>query len=289
LTDPVPAWQELYIEGKADRPRPSFPVRLLTAGENLIDSWVHPGNLSGVSDMIGCSNLLIDTETLGRHAAVIGCGPEPVTIRDFARFGWEVVGIEPVTQGVLRAREFTEGTTDILQGTAERIPLADGTQSLVVMENVLEHVDSVPISLTEAYRILKPGGVLFVRTTNRHRLSLTGINWEFTTRYFNLFPRMVRESYVFTQLHYRPALARYSSRPAVHWFSFSDLCAHGRSVGFARFYSPYDLLYLTRRNAVPAWRFRISHWCRRQPWIRALAVSQMVGDIFMWKRHADGE
>ena len=95
---------------------------------------------------------------------------------------------------------------------------------------------------------------------------------------------MVRESYVFAQLHYRPGLAHYSPRPAVHWFSFADLCDAGRQVGFARFYSPYDLLYLARSAATPAWRFRLRHWRRCHPWIRALAVSQMGGDIFMWKR-----
>jgi hypothetical protein len=88
------------------------------------------------------------------------------------------------------------------------------------------------------------GGVLFIRTTNRSRFSFTGVNWEFTTRFYNWFPRIVKESYIFTQLHYKPELARYSPGPAAHWFNFSDLCRHGREVGFSRFYSPYDLLYL---------------------------------------------
>jgi SAM-dependent methyltransferase len=166
------------------------------------------------------------------------------------------------------------------------LPLEDNTQAIVLMENVLEHVDSVIKSLWEAYRVLKPGGVLFVRTTNRSRLSLTGVNWEFTTRFYNLFPRIVKESYVFSQLHYRPQLARYSPRPAVHWFSYPDLCKYGREVGFSRFYSPYDLLYLIHDYSKENSNFfRFRHWCRKQPWIRGFIISQMSGDIFMWKNN----
>ena len=145
-------------------------------------------------------------------------------------------------------------------------------------------MESVSKSLAEAYRILKPGGVLFVRTVNRKRISLTGINWEYTTRYFNWFPRSVKESYVFTQLHYHPELANYSPRPAVHWFTFPDLCDFGRETGFTRFYSPFDLLYLDQGLSNPGFAFRLKHWCRKNPWVRAIAISQMTGDVFMWKR-----
>ncbi|MCX6995551.1 MAG: class I SAM-dependent methyltransferase, partial [Kiritimatiellaeota bacterium] len=183
-----------------------------------------------------------------------------------------------------RAAAYLGAVAGVVRGTAERIPLESGSQTLVMLENVIEHVDSVPTSLAESYRVLKPGGVLFVRTTNRVRFSLMGINWEFGAPFFNWFPRSVQESYVFAQIHYRPGLAYYSPRPAVHWFSFADLCDAGRNAGFARFYSPYDLLYLARRESTPAWRFHLRHWCRRRPWLRATAISQMNGDIFMWKR-----
>ena len=90
-------------------------------------------------------------------------------------------------------------------------------------------------------RVLVPGGIVFVQTTNRLRISLTGANGEYNVRYYNWLPRLVKESYVFLHLHYRPSLANYTERPAVHWFSYTDLCALGREVGFAQFYSPLDL------------------------------------------------
>ena len=119
------------------------------------------------------------------------------------------------------AQEFLGAEGAVRQGVAEAIPLPDRSQDLVLFENVLEHVESPMASLKEIYRVLKAGGVAYVTTTNRFKFSLTGYNGEYRVPFFNWFPRAVKESYVFAHLHYRPQLANYSLRPAVHWFSFA--------------------------------------------------------------------
>jgi hypothetical protein len=77
----------------------------------------------------------------------------------------------------------------------------------------------------------------------------------------------------------------------VHWFTFQDLVALGRDAGFARFYSPLDTrspdTSLVSSN--PIRRLLQSstlllRLVQRNPWLRALAVSQLPGDIMMWKR-----
>lgn len=284
LTESNPEWEVKYVESKISDLNPSFPKRVFKVLDNLIDIYTHPQSVNSVEDILNCIGLLLNEEQPSRYAIVVGCGPKPDTVRELDERGYSVLGVEPVEEGVRQATEFLKGSAGIVLGTAENIPAEDHSQSLVLMENVLEHVDSVVASLKEAYRVLQPGGVLFIRTTNRNRFSISGVNWEFSTRFYNWFPRMVKESYVFSQLHYRPELARYSPRPAVHWFSFPDLCDLGREVGFARFYSPFDLLYLTKNMSDCDSRFKIRHWCRRQPWLRSVIVSQMSGDIFMWKR-----
>lgn len=285
MTDPRPDWEEKYVNLKITGFYNTQFKRVANVINNLIDIYTHPRSVSCVGDITNCIELIVDTEKLGSEVAVIGCGPKPATVIELVSHGYTVLGVEPVDEAVLQAREFLGDQGGVVKGTAENMPLKDNSQAFVLMENVLEHVDSVRLSLEEAYRILKPGGVLFIRTTNRSRFSLTGVNWEFTTMFYNWFPRIVKESYVFTQLHYKPELARYSPRPAVHWFCFPELCNYGRDVGFVRFYSPYDLLYLTSERERNRKSFKFRHWCRRQPWVRAAMVSQLTGDIFMWKRH----
>jgi SAM-dependent methyltransferase len=47
-------------------------------------------------------------------------------------------------------------------GVAERLPVADGSCDGAILMAVLEHVRDADLTLTEARRILKPGGKLFV-------------------------------------------------------------------------------------------------------------------------------
>lgn len=283
LTTANTEWEDWYVQGKMSNSPVSWWRRAFTASENILDKFLRPRSVESVEEIHQCAGHLVAFDDLGMETVVVGCGPQPETVLAFAALGYRVIGIEPVNKAILKAKNYLEGRAEVICGTAEKMDLPDSSQSMVVMENVLEHVDSVPKSLAESYRILKCGGVLFIRTANRTRFSLTGINWEFTRRFYNWFPAIVKESYVFAQLHYRPELAHYSPRPAVHWLSYAELCRLGRDVGFARFYSPFDLLPL--KNNVGSIRSTRSRYdWRRNPWIRALAVSQMTGDIFMWKR-----
>jgi SAM-dependent methyltransferase len=171
-----------------------------------------------------------------------------------------------------------------MEGRAEQIPLHDESQRVVLLESVLEHVDSPRQAMAEIYRILAPGGVLFVYTTNRYRISLTGKNGEFRVPFYNFFPNIVKESYVFAHLHYNPRLANYSPLPAVHWFCYSDLCRLGRDVGFGEFYSPLDLAEATDSFVASSFRRRIFDIVRHSSLLRSLALLQFGNAIFMWKR-----
>jgi ubiquinone/menaquinone biosynthesis C-methylase UbiE len=150
---------------------------------------------------------------------------------------------------------------------------------------VLEHVDSPPLALNEVFRVLRPGGVLYIYTTNRWKLSLRGFTGEYSVPFINWFPRVVQESYVFQMLHYDPALANFNARPAVHWFTYPDLCRLGRDAGFAQFYSPLDLVD-TSSPFVSGSRLRrfVLDKVRYRPWLRGLALTQSGGAIFMYKR-----
>jgi hypothetical protein len=118
---------------------------------------------------------------------------------------------------------------------------------------------------------------------------LGGHEAEFNVPFYPWLPGIVKESYVFRHLHYDPSLANYTERPAVHWFTFAELCRLGRAAGFFQFYSHLDLKTSEPSNFSGSDRTRrlkakVLIHVQRNPWLRALALSQRGGMIFMVKR-----
>jgi ubiquinone/menaquinone biosynthesis C-methylase UbiE len=145
-----------------------------------------------------------------KNVVVLGCGPRPQTVRFLAEKNFNVVGVEPVPSFVRAACEYLGNSRQVVEGAAERIPLADNSQHLVFCDSVLEHVVSPTKSLDEMRRVLAPGGIAFVTTTNRHKFSFKGRNGEYHYRFFNWLPNIIKECLVFQHLHYDP-------RPVKRW------------------------------------------------------------------------
>ena len=269
---------------------PLYATRPLAHGypdlERLaVDAFHGEDAFSRVPEIFACIERLIDLSTGPRSVTVVGCGPNPQSLKYLIARGYTVVGIEPVVGFAQKAAAALGDPSMIHVGTAESLPLPPQSQRVVLLESVLEHVDSASSALSEAFRVLAPGGVLYVYTTNRMRFSVLGHNQEFVVPFYNWFPPLVKECYVYRHLHFDPRLANFSLRPAVHWFSFSDLCSLGRHVGFAQFYSLIDLVEpddpSMKQKPVRRWLVEQS---RRHPWLRALALTQYGSSIFMLKR-----
>jgi ubiquinone/menaquinone biosynthesis C-methylase UbiE len=282
--------------GAPDAPpeRPLYTHRRLADGYPGLDKLAfdrfsavleeHGDETPRMETMLGRLNRLVDLDQL-RDVVVIGCGPKPQTIKLLSQRNYNVVGVEPVPLYVESAREYIGSRESILEGAAEAIPLPSGSQQIVFCDSVLEHVVSPSKSLDEMFRVLAPGGIALVTTTNKFRISLSGHNGEYKLRFFNWLPGLVKECFVFEHLHYNPRLANYSQLPAVHWFSYASLCTLGRQAGFAQFYSPLDLL----DPSDPALqKSRLKRWLLNKvmfnPWLRALALTQRGDTIIMLKK-----
>ncbi len=271
---------------------PAYAERKLAQGYPEIERLggeYFSGHQSTTSDVLKTMQRIGRLVELNEHSKVlvIGCGPNPQAIKVLLDAGFIASGVEPVGYHVEAAARFLGATGLVTLGTAENLQVEDESQDAVIMESVLEHVDSAHKSLAEAFRVLRPGGVLYVSTTNRWRFSPTGHNGEFNVAFYNWLPAVVKESYVFRHLHYDPYLANYTPRPAVHWFGFADLCAFGRQAGFGAFYSFLDLIDETSDHSVashPAKSWIVRN-VRQHPWFRALVLSQLAGTtVFMYKR-----
>ena len=240
---------------------------------------------SNVDEILACIDKIIDISQQPRTVAVIGCGAKPWAIKDLHERGFSVVGIEPVKSSRKSAENFLQGVAPVLSGVGETLPLETSSQLIVFLPSVLEHVDSSEAVLSECFRVLQPGGVLYILTTNKQRFSPLGRNWEFRVPFYNWFPSLVKESYVYKHLHFDPRLANYAGRPAVHWFSNAELCQLGRRAGFAQFYFKLDLVDdNTAGVKLGILKRLLLRGCRANPWLRALVLSQLGSTIYMLKR-----
>ena len=226
---------------------------------------------------------LIDTGSR-RRVGVIGCGPEATAVRHLASRGFKVRAIDPEQQSVDIAQQRAGAAARIETGTAESLPWQSNSVDIIVCESVLEHVDSPRLALSEMHRCLDTGGVAYIVTTARWQFNARGYNGEFNIPFYNWFPKLVKESYVNVHLHSRPDLANFTPRPAVHWFTFAQLCERGRDAGFARFYSTWDLREADDAADRKPWdKAPLLRWYKKSPWFRALVLTQ-ASVVFMVRR-----
>jgi len=67
-----------------------------------------------------------------------------------------VTGVDP-SPGMIRSARLPDGVT-VVEGRAERIPLADGRYDFLSMGYALRHVSDMSVAFAEFHRVLKPGG-----------------------------------------------------------------------------------------------------------------------------------
>lgn len=95
-----------------------------------------------------------------------GCGGGLLAV-PAARAGARVVGVDRAARALGEARAQGAGTFLAVQGELGALPLAAGVADLVLLADVLEHVEAPARAVAEAARVLRPGGHLFVNTIDR--------------------------------------------------------------------------------------------------------------------------
>ncbi len=88
--------------------------------------------------------------------------------------GAQVTGIDPAGEAIAAASRHAEQTGRSIRydtGVGEALPYDDASFDTVVCVDVLEHVTSVPQTLSEIARVLKPGGVFCFDTINRNPIA----------------------------------------------------------------------------------------------------------------------
>ena len=99
----------------------------------------------------------------GARILDIGCGLG-VYVRKFREFSDDVCGIDIDPK---RLREGARTTPGLGLAVGEHLPYRDGVFDVIVLNEVIEHVQDDAATLREAERVLRPGGRIVIYAPNR--------------------------------------------------------------------------------------------------------------------------
>lgn len=173
-----------------------------------------------------CENLIV---------ADIGCNAG-TQARSWLESGHTVRGLDVSHALVEIARNRNEDCSDRASfevGCATSLPWADNTFDVALLPELLEHVQDWERALTEAIRVLKVGGTLYITTTN----VLCPLQQEFNLPLYSWYPSGAKRYFLRRAMTTSPELVNYASYPAFHWFSPYSL---------SRFLSPRGVVSLDR-------------------------------------------
>jgi 2-polyprenyl-6-hydroxyphenyl methylase/3-demethylubiquinone-9 3-methyltransferase len=85
--------------------------------------------------------------------------------------------------------------------------------------------------------VLRPGGLLYLSTTNR----LCPVQQEFNLPLYSWYPPFLQRRYVRLAMTTRPDYANHAKYPAFHWFTFYGLRRALRRRGIERCLDRFDL------------------------------------------------
>lgn len=117
-------------------------------------------------------------------------------------------------------------------GDAGRQPLASRSFDLVTANSLLEHTPHWESVLREAARVLAPGGVLMLHTTNRFFPFQTEVRH---FPFYSWLPEGLRNRIMAWIMKHRPGLVAYTDLPAVNWFHPRRLKAFVAGLGLEVF------------------------------------------------------
>ncbi len=187
----------------------------------------------------------VDIEAL--EVADIGCGAGTQSFL-WSDLGHHVHGIdvnEPLIELARRRAEEKGYRVDMRVGSATDLPWDSESMDVCLLPELLEHVPNWEDCLDEAARVVKPGGFLYLTTTNK----LCPVQQEFTLPGYSWYPAPLKRHYERLAVSTRPELVQHATYPAVNWFSPYQLKREVKKRGFRKVYDRFDFIETAGKSA----------------------------------------
>jgi SAM-dependent methyltransferase len=201
----------------------------------------------------------------GRRVLDVGCGIGTY-VDKLRQFSDRVYGIDVDVERVV---EGGKRLPNLLVAAAESPPFAEASFDVILLHEVLEHVEDDRQVVGEAHRLLAPGGRMVIFAPNRlYPFETHGIYWRGQYRFGN-----------FPLVGYLPASQRDRLCPHVRAYTGGDLQRllkglECRLVIHTQIYPGYDNI-LTRHRRLGALLRRITYLMERTP-LRLFGLSHLL-------------
>jgi 2-polyprenyl-6-hydroxyphenyl methylase/3-demethylubiquinone-9 3-methyltransferase len=174
-----------------------------------------------------------------------------------ARKGWRVTAVDIAAEHMAVLRDHVRTVEPalriemIVDDVTRCAALPDAAFDIVYLKDLLEHVDDYQACLAAACRTVKPGGLVYVATTN----VISPLQQEYQgVGPYSWYPRWLKDRIRRYAMERKPEIVLFTKHPALHWFSRRTLNKALREAGFTRTWDVYDLARsprdLTRRTRV---------------------------------------
>jgi SAM-dependent methyltransferase len=201
----------------------------------------------------------------GRRILDVGCGLGTY-VEKLRQFSDQVYGIDIEVD---RVAEGARRLPNLLAGAAESLPFLSASFDILLLHEVIEHVEDDRLAIREAYRLLASGGRMVIFAPNRlYPLETHGIYWRGRYRWGN-----------FPLVNYLPGTIRRRLCPharAYTWGELESLLSEidHRVIVQTRIYPGYDNIHARHPSFGEALR-RLTYFLEDTP-LSAFGLSHLV-------------